>query len=210
MSRAATGRSASLALPSTASHRTHARAGLARTFQGGGLFDDLSVQDNLLVAAAPSAWQDIAADVFRPWRRRTRIDAVERSLELCGLVAERGVKVQELPHGTRRLVGIARALASRPRLLLLDEPAAGLDSLESWRLGQSIRRLADDGLAVLLVEHDVDLVFGICDTVHVLDVGAVIARGTPEEIRRNRLVIEAYLGSQSRDRRRESDPGGQR
>jgi len=100
----------------------------------------------------------------------------------------------ELSQGQRKLVGVARALAGRPRVLCLDEPAAGLDSDESRDLGQRLRRVVDAGTAMLLVDHDMGLVLSICDLVFVLDFGRLIARGTPDEIRRNAAVVEAYLG----------------
>jgi branched-chain amino acid transport system ATP-binding protein len=99
-----------------------------------------------------------------------------------------------LSHGRRKLVGVARALAQRPRLVLLDEPAAGLDTNESLELGARLKTMPDEGVTILLVDHDMGLVLGTCDTVHVLDFGRLIASGTPAEIRENQDVIAAYLG----------------
>ena len=103
----------------------------------------------------------------------------------------------ELSHGRRRLVGVARALAADPSLLLLDEPAAGLDSNESQELGARLRSIADSGVTIFLVDHDMSLVLDICETIHVLDFGSLVAKGSPGEIRNDPVVIAAYLGSSS-------------
>ncbi|HZT44933.1 MAG TPA: ABC transporter ATP-binding protein [Gaiellaceae bacterium] len=173
----------------------HARArlGLARTWQSIELFDDLSVRENLLVAShRPSVWRTIAETLSRPDAGTGEIGP---ALELLGLEEVADEMPAELSQGQRKLVGIARALATRPRLVCLDEPAAGLDTHESAELGRRLRVLADSGQAMLLVDHDMGLVLGICDEVTVLEFGKVIARGPAEAVRRDEAVITAYLGS---------------
>jgi len=175
--------------------RPHARArlGLARTWQSIDLFDDLTVRENLLVAAShPSMWR-LLRGTIRPSRERST--AVDPVLELLGLESIADEMPTELPQGQRKLVGIARALVAEPRLVCLDEPAAGLDTDESAELGRRLRQLADAGQAMLLVDHDMGLVLGICDEVVVLEFGEVIARGEPDLVRRDERVIGAYLGS---------------
>jgi branched-chain amino acid transport system ATP-binding protein len=171
-----------------------ARRGLVRTFQSVELFDDLTVEENLLVASQRMGVLKALRDLLLPIARHPR-DDVDWALELCGLddVADR--LPTELSHGRRKLVGVARALAQRPRLVLMDEPAAGLDTDESAELGRHLRALPEAGVTVLLVDHDMGLVLGICDEIVVLDFGQVIARGTPEQIRRDEAVTAAYLGS---------------
>jgi branched-chain amino acid transport system ATP-binding protein len=120
---------------------------------------------------------------------------ISEPLALLGLEALAEALPEELSQGQRKLVGIARALVVKPRLVCLDEPAAGLDTNESEELGRRLRRLADSGQSMLLVDHDMGLVLGICDYVVVLEFGRVIARGAPDEVRRNQQVITAYLGS---------------
>ncbi len=119
---------------------------------------------------------------------------MEAALERVGLRPAARSRPTELSHGQRSLVGVARALAMRPTVLLLDEPAAGLDVHESAALGAQLRQLADEGLTVVLVDHDMGLVFRVCDRLHVLDFGRVIAHGTPDEVRRDPAVVSAYLG----------------
>jgi sulfate-transporting ATPase len=174
-------------------HR-RARAGLTRSFQSLELFDDLTVSENLLVA---SDRRDVAAyltDPFLPGRTTMpdTVLAAIKELELSDVLDRRP---EDLSYGRRRLVAIARAVASRPSVLLLDEPAAGLDERESAEVGHLVRRLADDwGIGVLLIEHDVPMVLGVADRVHVLDFGSTIAEGLPAEIRADQAVQAAYLG----------------
>ncbi len=171
---------------------TRARAGLARTWQSIELFDDLSVRENLLVAShRPSVWRTVLEAVSTPDPHPEEIGSV---LELLGLEEIADEEPSALSQGERKLVGIARALVAKPRLVCLDEPAAGLDTHESQELGRRLRGLADAGQAMLLVDHDMGLVLGICDEVVVLEFGQVIARGTPDVVRRDQKVVAAYLG----------------
>jgi ABC-type branched-subunit amino acid transport system ATPase component/ABC-type branched-subunit amino acid transport system permease subunit len=158
------------------------RAGLARTFQQLELYDDLSVEENVSVAAFGG-------------RQADRRVAVARVLESVGISGLSDRPAGELSQGERQLVSIARASAADPGVLLLDEPAAGLDTKESAWLGERIRDLRSSGTAILLVDHDVALVLRVCDHVYVLDFGAVIAEGPPDAIRTNRAVADAYLGA---------------
>ncbi|GAA4994532.1 ABC transporter ATP-binding protein [Yinghuangia aomiensis] len=159
-----------------------ARYGLARTFQRLELFGRLSVRDNLLVAAELGAERRHAA--------RTATEIVDR----LGLGEVADQPADALPTGVARLVEVGRALAVSPALLLLDEPAAGLDAEETDRFAVLLRALAADGTAVVLVEHDMALVMHVCDDIHVLDLGKVIAVGPPDVVRRDEAVLAAYLG----------------
>jgi branched-chain amino acid transport system ATP-binding protein len=173
----------------------HARArrGLARTWQAVELFDDLSVRENLTVAARhPSIGASIKELFTRPI---THTEAVDQALDLLSLQGLADAAPSELTQGQRKLVAVARAVAARPRLLCLDEPAAGLDAAESADLGRRLRQVVDSGTPILLIDHDMGLVLGISDQVTVLEFGRVIARGTPAEIRQHVDVITAYLGS---------------
>jgi branched-chain amino acid transport system ATP-binding protein len=175
--------------------RAHVRArrGLARTWQSIELFDDLTVAENLAVASyRPSTWATVKEVLSRP---AASPDAVEDSLGLLGLGAKMNEMPADLSQGQRKLVGVARTLAAQPRLLCLDEPAAGLDSRESKELGRRLREVADSGQAMLLVDHDMGLVLSISDYVVVLEFGKVIAHGPPEAVRRDPRVVKAYLGS---------------
>ena len=128
----------------------------------------------------------------------TNIDStVDRLLEKVGVSHLADKTAGELPTGSARLVEIARALATGPQLLLLDEPASGLDESESDRLGKLLRELTGEGLGVLLVEHDMSLVMRVCDSIYVLDLGMIIAHGTPEHIQHDPQVLQAYLGAPS-------------
>lgn len=159
-----------------------AKRGLARTFQRLELFWSLSVRDNVRVAAELAAVPDVDGTV----------DAL---LDKVGVSDLADSVAGDLPTGSARLVEIARALATMPRLLLLDEPASGLDDSETERLGTLLRELASDGLGVLLVEHDMDLVMHVCDRIHVLDLGNIISVGTPTEVQHDEAVLRAYLGT---------------
>jgi branched-chain amino acid transport system permease protein len=173
----------------------HARAqrGLARTWQSLELFDDLTVRENLAVASyRPSAWATAIETLSRPVGSTAAADA---ALELLGLEGVADAMPEDLPQGRRKLVGIARALAAEPRLLCLDEPAAGLDRTEGEELARHLRAVVDAGTPMLLVDHDMGLVLGISDYVVVLEFGRVIAHGPPDVVRRDPQVIEAYLGS---------------
>jgi branched-chain amino acid transport system ATP-binding protein len=171
-----------------------ARGGLVRTWQSVELFDDLTVEENLLVASQRMGVLRALRDLLAPIAQHSRAD-VDWALDLCGLTDVKDRLPTELPHGRRKLVGVARALAQRPRLVLMDEPAAGLDTDESLELGRHLGALPEEGVSVLLVDHDMGLVLSVCDHVVVLDFGRVIARGTPEQIRHDDAVIAAYLGS---------------
>ncbi|MEV4112639.1 ABC transporter ATP-binding protein [Nonomuraea sp. NPDC049695] len=173
-----------------------ARAGVRRTFQRTQVFGRLTVADNVLAALD---WHGggggLAADLVAwPARRRLERERGERVaevLELCGLTPLRDAYAAALPVGQRRLVELARALADRPRLLLLDEPTSGLDASQTARLGEVVKAL---DTTVLLVEHDMGFVMDTCDRIVVLDLGKVIATGTPGEIREDPVVRAAYLG----------------
>ncbi len=170
-----------------------ARRGVRRTWQSAELFDDLTVADNVAVALPLSPWRSA-------WRRGVRdrsgvAPAVRDSLAMLGLGAMADRRPDDLSHGQRKLVGVARALAPSPRILCLDEPAAGLDTDESAELGAHLRTIADAGTAILLVDHDMGLVLSICDRVHVLEFGQTIADGSCDEIRADPRVIAAYLGT---------------
>ena len=170
-------------------HR-RAQLGLARTFQRLELFTSLSVRDNIRVAG----------DIRNSWGLRGlgRSDAqqeAERVIELTGLGAVADREVAEIPTGQARVVELARALMTQPKVLLLDEPASGQTEQETEAFGRLLRRLAGDGLAICLVEHDMTLVMDVCETIHVLDYGKAIAAGAPEEIRTNEAVVDAYLGT---------------
>jgi branched-chain amino acid transport system ATP-binding protein len=176
-------------------HR-RARLGLARTFQRLELFTSLTVRDNVRVGG----------EIRNRWgvswfRRRSGAGAgdvneeTDRIIELTGLgpIADR--EVSEIPTGQARVVELARALMTRPTVLLLDEPAAGQTDRETEAFGRLLRRLAADGLAVCLVEHDMTLVMDVCETIQVLDYGRTIAVGRPEVVRADPAVVEAYLGT---------------
>jgi sulfate-transporting ATPase len=174
--------------------RRRARLGIGRSFQSLELFEDMTVRDNLRSGSDRRDPLAYVSDLCWPGNPPLSSTAVAAVREF-GLEADLERKPGELPYGRRRLVGIARAIATQPSVLMLDEPAAGLDDGETAELGDLIRRLAEQwGLAILLVEHDVGMVLRVCDRIVALDFGRQIAEGTPDEIRRDAAVVSAYLG----------------
>ncbi len=187
-------------------HDTHSmntvqinRAGIARTFQNIRLFNDLTVEDNVKVGMHNSMHYSMLSGILRLpsyWREEKR--AHERAMELLSIFNMEytaSFKAGSLPYGVQRRLEIVRALATEPKLLLLDEPAAGMNPSETAELMENIRKIRDTfGIAIMLIEHDMNLVMGVCEGIAVLNFGKIIAKGTPDEIRQNPAVIEAYLG----------------
>lgn len=179
-------------------HR-RSRVGLARSFQSLELFADLTVEENLAIACEPSPVFKYATDLVRPGRLHLT-DAAREAIKKFELEDILDRKPDSISFGQRKLVAIARAVASAPSVLLLDEPAAGLDDHEAGELADLIQELARDwGIAVLLVEHKIEMVMSICDRVTVLANGKLLASGTPAEVRNNPAVVDAYLGSSTSD-----------
>ena len=175
------------------------RAGIARTFQNIRLFSNLTVEENVKVAMNNQMHYNMISSLFRlPSYWREEKEAHEKALELLSIFNmenEANVKAGSLPYGAQRRLEIVRALATKPRLLLLDEPAAGMNPSETSELMENIRKIRDTfQIAVMLIEHDMNLVMNICEGICVLNFGKVIAKGTPKEIQSNPAVIEAYLG----------------
>ncbi|MDX6284590.1 MAG: branched-chain amino acid transport system ATP-binding protein [Frankiales bacterium] len=168
---------------------THARArrGIARTFQRLEAFGSLSVRDNVLVAA----------EIYGRWGKDApkAADIVDGLIDRVGISKWAHVQADSVPTGTARLLELARALAINPQLLLLDEPSSGLDEEETDAFADLLRELVREGRSILIVEHDMDLVMGVSDYIHVLDFGRIIASGLPAEIRENARVQDAYLGA---------------
>jgi ABC-type branched-subunit amino acid transport system ATPase component/branched-subunit amino acid ABC-type transport system permease component len=175
------------------SPHARARIGLSRTWQSIELFSDLTVAENLRVTNDRLTARSVMWDIIAP--SRGNVIDVTWPLDLLGLSDHAGTDPTTLPYGKQKLVGVSRALANNPRVLMLDEPAAGLDTHESEVLGHRLAAIAERGIAVLLVDHDMGLVLDVCDYVYVVDFGRVIAHGRPAEIRVNPVVVDAYLGS---------------
>jgi ABC-type branched-subunit amino acid transport system ATPase component/ABC-type branched-subunit amino acid transport system permease subunit len=178
------------------SARRRANSGLARSFQSVELFAGLTVRENLAIACeSADSWLRLVSDLIRPGRARLSPAAMQ-AVDDFGLAADLDRSAESLPFGRRRLVAMARALAAQPSVLLLDEPAAGLDEVETAELSIMIRSLARDwGIAVLLVEHNLDLVLSLCDEVTVMVTGTVLYSGTPDDVRNHPDVLEAYIGT---------------
>ena len=167
-------------------HR-RARKGIARTFQRLEVFGSQTAFENVLTAA--EIHQSWSGDKSNPHA------VAESILDRIGIAGVADERADAMPTGQARLVELGRALATKPRVLLLDEPASGQDDAETAAFAQLLFSLADEGMAILLVEHDVALVMQVCSFIHVLDFGAILATGTPTEIQQNKLVLDAYLGA---------------
>ncbi len=174
------------------------RYGIARTYQNIRLFQEMTALENLLVGQHASGTSSLAeALVFFPRYRREERSLYERARELLerfNLSHVGDVPAGNLPYGDQRRLEMARALATVPRLILLDEPTAGMNPIETQELGEQILRLREDGLSVLVIEHDMSLIHQVCDEVYVLNFGQIIAHDVPDVIKEDPIVIEAYLG----------------
>jgi branched-chain amino acid transport system ATP-binding protein len=179
--------------------------GIARTYQNIRLFGDMSALENLLISQHARGTASVVESLvfaprYRAEERRLR-ESARAMLDRFGLADVADIPAGTLPYGDQRRLEMARALASQPRLMLLDEPTAGMNPVETHELGEQINRLQTDGLTALVIEHDMSLIQQVCDEIYVLNFGQIIAHGTHDEIRHNPLVIEAYLGEDDESER---------
>ena len=181
------------------------RMGIARTFQNIRLFSDMSVIDNVKVGLHNSVNQSLFSSVthlfgYKSSEKKSRDEALEL-LDFFNMADSADMQAGSLPYGAQRRLEIARALATHPLIILLDEPAAGMNPSETFELMENIRRIRDNfHISVMLIEHDMNLVMNICEGICVLDHGKIIAKGSPDEIKSNPAVIEAYLGKKKEDK----------